>query len=65
VEREGLSLAAIAMDYYAPELLPTDQELPLDECFHVDWGIDAGHGPRRFALYVIPPRVRSAKRATT
>ena len=58
--REGLSLAAIAMDYYAPELLPADQELPLDECFHVDWGIDAGHGPRRFALYVIPPRVRSA-----
>src|SRR5438093_1486971 len=56
-DREGLSLATIAMDYYAPELLAADQDLPLAECFHVDWGIDAGHGPRRFALYVVPPRV--------
>jgi len=56
-DREGLSLAAIAMDYYAPELLAADQDLPLAECFHVDWGIDAGHGPRRFTLYVVPPRV--------
>ena len=59
-DREGLSLATIAMDYYAPELLSADQDLPLPDCFHVDWGIDAGHGPRRFALYVIPPRARSA-----
>ena len=58
--REGLSLAVIAMDYYAPELLAADADLPLDECFHIDWGIDAGHGPRRFALYVVPPRTRSA-----
>src|SRR5439155_1053687 len=41
-------------------LVAADADLPLDECFHIDWGIDAGHGPRRFALYVVPPRTRSA-----
>ncbi len=58
--RDGLSLAAIAMDYYAPELIPADAELPLERCLHVDWGIDAGHGARRFTLYVVPPRVHAA-----
>src|SRR5207247_8986572 len=33
--REGLSLAAIAMDYYAPELLPADPELTPADCFPV------------------------------
>jgi hypothetical protein len=53
--RAGLSLATIAMDYHAPDLLPADADLPLEECFHVEWGIDAGHGPRRFTLYFVPP----------
>jgi hypothetical protein len=52
----GLHLAIIAMDYYDPDLLAYDGEFPLQEAFRVDWGVDAGAGPRRFALYLIPPR---------
>ena len=53
----GLHLALIAMDYYDPDLLAYDHEFPLQEAFRVDWGVDAGGGPRRFTLYIIPPRV--------
>jgi hypothetical protein len=53
----GLHLAMIAMDYYDPDLLAYDNDFPLEEAFRVDWGIDAGAGPHRFALYIIPPRV--------
>jgi hypothetical protein len=53
----GLHLAMIGMDYYDPVLLTYDGEFPLEEAFRVDWGVDAGAGPRRFALYIIPPRV--------
>ena len=54
---DGLHLAVIAMDYYDPDLLAYDGEFPLQEAFRVDWGVDAGGGPRRFKLYIIPPRV--------
>jgi len=54
---DGLHLAIIAMDYYDPDLLAYDGEFPLQEAFRVDWGVDAGGGPRRFTLYIIPPRV--------
>jgi hypothetical protein len=53
----GLQLAMIGMDYYDPDILAYDGEFPLDEAFHVDWGVDAGAGSHRFALYIIPPRV--------
>jgi hypothetical protein len=53
----GLHLAMISMDYYDPVLLAYDDDFPLEEAFRVDWGVDAGAGPRRFALYIIPPRV--------
>ncbi len=53
----GLHLAMIAMDYYDPDLLAYGDEFPLQEAFRVDWGVDAGAGPRRFRLYIIPPRV--------
>jgi hypothetical protein len=53
----GLHLAMIGMDYYDPILLAYDDQFPLDEAFRVDWGVDAGAGPRRFTLYIIPPRV--------
>jgi hypothetical protein len=53
----GLHLAVIAMDYYDPDLLAYEGEFPLQEAFRVDWGVDAGGGPRRFQLYIIPPRV--------
>jgi hypothetical protein len=45
------------MDYYDPDLLAYGDEFPLQEAFRVDWGVDAGAGPRRFRLYIIPPRV--------
>jgi hypothetical protein len=54
---DGLDLAVIAMDYYDPDLLAYEGEFPLQEAFRVDWGVDAGGGPRRFKLYIIPPRV--------
>jgi hypothetical protein len=53
----GLHFAMIAMDYYDPDLLAYGDEFPLQEAFRVDWGVDAGAGPRRFRLYIIPPRV--------
>jgi hypothetical protein len=52
----GLHLAMIGMDYYDPLLLAYDGEFPREEAFRVDWGVDVGVGPRRFALYIIPPR---------
>jgi hypothetical protein len=53
----GLYLATIAMDYYDPELLAYGDTFPLEEAFRLAWGVDAGAGPHRFALYVIPPKV--------
>lgn len=52
----GLHLALIGMDYYDPILLAFDDEFPLEEAFRIDWGVDAGAGPQRFALYIIPPK---------
>jgi hypothetical protein len=53
----GVYLAAIMMDYYDPELLAFGNEtFPLGEAFHVDWGIDAGAGPQRLVLYMVPPK---------
>jgi hypothetical protein len=54
----GLYLATISMDYYDPTLLAFDGDtVPLEETFHIDWGIDAGTGPRRFAIFIVPPKV--------
>jgi hypothetical protein len=52
----GVYLAAIMMDYYDPELLAFGETFPLGEAFHVDWGIDAGAGPQRLVLYMVPPK---------
>jgi hypothetical protein len=57
----ALFLATISMDYWAPDLMPSGKDVPLEECFHVDLGIDAGAGPQRFALYIVPPRSVSAR----
>jgi hypothetical protein len=59
----GLHLAMIGMDYYDPDLLAYDEDFPLEEAFRVDWGVDAGNAPRRFALYIIPPRAFPVKGA--
>jgi hypothetical protein len=53
----GLYLATISMDYYDPQLLAYGDTFPLEEAFRLEWGVDAGGGPQRFALYVIPPKV--------
>jgi hypothetical protein len=53
----GLYLATISMDYYDSELLAYGDTFPLEEAFRLAWGVDAGAGPQRFALYVIPPKV--------
>jgi hypothetical protein len=52
----GVYLATITMDYYDPELLAFGDTFPLGEAFHLDWGIDAGAGPQRFVLYMVPPK---------
>jgi hypothetical protein len=53
----GLYLATISMEYYDPGLLAYGETFPLEEAFRLEWGVDAGAGPQRFALYVIPPKV--------
>ena len=63
--RAGLHIATISMDYYDPYLLAYDGAFPLSEAFRIDLGVDAGAGPRRFALFVIPPRVFSKKDGNT
>ncbi len=54
-DERGLHLALIAMDYSFPHLLAYEGEFPLEEAFRLEWGVDGVSGPRRFALYVIPP----------
>jgi hypothetical protein len=61
--RMGLHLATISMDYYDPVLLAYDETFPFEEAFRIDWGIDAGAGPQRFALYVIPPKALAQNHA--
>ena len=43
---DGLFLATIAMDYYAPELLGPLPVFPRSEAFRIALGVDAGGGPR-------------------
>src|SRR5207249_405092 len=45
------------MDYYDSGLLAYGDTFPLEEAFRLAWGVDAGAGPHRFALFVIPPKV--------
>ncbi len=58
---KGLSLAFIGMDYYDLELLDLDGPFPRSESMRVDLGLDGGAGPRRFALFVVPPRAGAGK----
>ncbi|MGE0258410.1 MAG: hypothetical protein AB7H71_00995 [Alphaproteobacteria bacterium] len=51
---DGLLLATIAMDYYAPELLGPIAPFPRSEAFRIALGVDAGDGPHRFELRVSP-----------
>jgi len=53
---QGLHIATISMDYYDRHLLAYDGEFPRGEAFRLDFGVDAGGGPRRFAFFVVPPK---------
>lgn len=54
---KGLHVATISMDYYDARLLAYDGAFPRAEAFRIDFGVDAGAGARRFAFFVIPPKV--------
>ena len=55
---DGLFLATIAMDYYAPELLGPLAEFPRSEAFRIALGIEAGGrtAPHRAARRAAPSR---------
>src|SRR5439155_1926844 len=53
----GLVLATISMDYFDPELLGQIRSFPRSEAFRIALGIDAGGGPRRIELRVVPQSV--------
>ena len=55
-DKSGLFLATIAMDYYAPELLGPLAEFPRSEAFRIALGVEAGSGPQRIELRVVPQR---------
>lgn len=52
----GMAIAVIGMDYYDLDLLAPDETFPRSESFRVDLGVDAGAGPQRFRINIIPPR---------
>jgi hypothetical protein len=54
---QGLHLATISMDHYDANLLAYNGEFPRSEAFRIDFGVDAGAGARRFAFFVVPPKV--------
>jgi hypothetical protein len=54
----GLALATIGQDYFEPDLLAYDGPFPLVDAYRVELGIDFGEGPRRFALFFIPPHTK-------
>ena len=58
---QGLHVATISMDHYDAHLLEYDGEFPRSDAFRIDFGVDAGAGARRFAFFVIPPKVLRQK----
>jgi hypothetical protein len=55
---EGLALATIGQDYFDIDLLAYDGGFPLADAYRLELGVDAGAGPRRFTLFMIPPRTK-------
>ena len=60
-DAQGLNLATDSMDYYDAHLLQYDTKFPRSEAFRIDFGVDAGAGPRHFAFLLIPPKGFSRK----
>jgi hypothetical protein len=50
----GLALALVGMDYYDSSLLAYKGDFPRSEAFRLWIGVDAGTGPQRFVLNLIP-----------
>jgi len=55
---KGLNLATIGQDYYDIDLFAYDGPFPLGDSYRLEIGVDAGAGPRRYTLLLIPPRAR-------
>jgi hypothetical protein len=53
---QGLALATIGQDYYDLDLLAYQGAFPLSEAYSIELDVDAGAGPKRFALFFIPPK---------
>jgi hypothetical protein len=53
---KGLNLATIGQDYYDIDLFAYEGAFPLGDAYRVEIGVDAGDGPRRMTLFLIPPR---------
>jgi hypothetical protein len=51
---QGFHLATVSMDYYDPLLLTDAEQFALADAFRIDLGVDAGAGPRKFAVVVFP-----------
>jgi len=61
--RDGIALAHVGQDYYDPDLLAYDGTFPPGEAYHLELDVDAGAGPRRFTLALVPPPRGSSDRA--
>ena len=51
---QGLHLSTVSMDYYDPVMLADDERFRPEDAFRIDLGVDAGAGPRKFAVLVFP-----------
>jgi hypothetical protein len=51
---EGIAFATIGQDYYDPDLLAFSGKFPLSEAYRIELDADAGAGPRRFTLFLVP-----------
>jgi hypothetical protein len=61
--QRGLHMATISMDYYDPVLLADSNTFPPEEAFRIDWGVDLGGRPRRFAILISPANADPEKGA--
>jgi hypothetical protein len=64
-DERGLFLATVSMDYYAPELLGAPAQFPRSEAFRIALGVDAGGGPRRVEIRVVPTEVQQTGQQET
>ncbi len=54
----GLALATIGQDYFDIDLFAYDAAFPLGDAYRLEFGVDAGAGPRPFTLFFIPPHTK-------